>query len=52
MFSTEELIINIGGRKYTVLRKTISSFPKTRLGKIAKTSNEDEIRAVFKHKCN
>ena len=35
-FSKEEIVLNVGGRKFTVFRKTLSKFPTTRLGKISR----------------
>jgi hypothetical protein len=39
LYRKEEVILNIGGRKYQVFRKTISSFPGTRLGRLARSDN-------------
>ena len=43
-YSKEELTLNVGGRKYLVFRETICRFPTTRLGKISRTRNVDDIR--------
>ena len=43
-YSKEEMTLNVGGRKYLVFRETICRFPTTRLGKISRTRNVDDIR--------
>ena len=44
--SKDEIILNVGGRRYTVFRKTISRFPSTRLGKISRLK---DVSAMVEH---
>ncbi|ESN94065.1 hypothetical protein HELRODRAFT_87727, partial [Helobdella robusta] len=43
---SKRLIVNVGGEKHEILWKTLARLPNTRLGKILKCSNHEEVMTV------